>query len=68
MLKQAAQTGDREARFALFQEMEAILVEEAPMLPVYFYTSVVLLDPSVKGWYPTILDNHPYKYVYLEAE
>jgi oligopeptide transport system substrate-binding protein len=48
--------------------MEAILVDEAPMLPVYFYTNVVLMDPSVKGWYPTILNNHPYKYVYLEAE
>ncbi|RKX33897.1 MAG: peptide ABC transporter substrate-binding protein, partial [Verrucomicrobia bacterium] len=68
LLKQAARTGDREERFALFQKMEAILVEEAPMLPVYFYTNVVLMDPSVKGWYPTILDNHPYKYVTLKAE
>ena len=68
LLKLAARTGDQEERFALFQKMEAILVEEAPMLPVYFYTNVYLMDPSVKGWYPTILDNHPYKYVYLEAE
>jgi oligopeptide transport system substrate-binding protein len=68
LLRQAAQTADQVERYALFQEMEAILVKEAPMLPVYFYTSVVLMDPSVKGWYPTILDNHPYKYVYLEAE
>jgi oligopeptide transport system substrate-binding protein len=67
-LKEAGRTADREERYAHFQKMEAILVEEAPMLPVYFYTNVVLMDPSVKGWYPTILDNHPYKYVYLEAE
>ena len=67
-LHKAAATPDPEERFALFQDMEAILIEEAPMLPVYFYTNAYLLNPSVKGWNPTILDNHPYKYVYLEAE
>ena len=67
-LKEAGRTADQEERYDLFQKMEAILVEETPMLPVYFYTNVVLMDPSVKGWYPTILNNHPYKYVYLEAE
>jgi oligopeptide transport system substrate-binding protein len=67
LLKQAALTGDQVESQALFQKMEAILVNEAPMLPVYFHTSVVLMNPSVKGWYPTILDNHSYKYVCLEA-
>jgi len=67
LLGESGATRDPQKRFALFQEMEAILVEEAPMLPVYFYTNAYLLNPSVKGWNPTILDNHPYKHVYLEA-
>jgi len=25
-----------------------------------------LRSPTVKGWYPTLLDHHPYKYVRLE--
>ena len=45
---------------------EAILLEDAPILPVYFYTHAFLIRPSLKGWYPTILDHHPYKYVHLE--
>jgi hypothetical protein len=24
------------------------------------------LSPKVKGWYPTLLDSHPYKYLDLE--
>ena len=68
MLRESARTRDPEERFAIFQKMEALLLEEGPMLPVYFYTNAYLLDPSVKGWNPTILDNHPYKYVYLDAE
>ncbi|MEZ5275292.1 MAG: peptide ABC transporter substrate-binding protein [Opitutaceae bacterium] len=68
MLRESARTRDPDERFAIFQKMEAVLIEEAPMLPIYFYTNAYLLDPAVKGWNPTILDNHPYKYVYLDAE
>ena len=36
-----------------------------PILPIYFYVHVTLRDPSVKGWHPTLLDHHPYQFVYL---
>jgi oligopeptide transport system substrate-binding protein len=41
-------------------------LDEAPILPVYFYTHTFLIRAEVKGWYPTILDHHPYEYVRLE--
>ena len=66
LIGEASQTGDRAARYAAFQKAEAILLEDAPILPVYFYTHAFLIRPSVKGWYPTILDHHPYKYVWLD--
>ncbi|SVC36602.1 uncharacterized protein METZ01_LOCUS289456, partial [marine metagenome] len=25
-----------------------------------------LVKPNVHGWYPNILDHHPYKYIHLE--
>ena len=40
-------------------------MDELPILPIYVYTSKFLISPSVQGWYPTILNQHPYKYVYL---
>ena len=40
-------------------------MEESPIMPIYTYTRILLKHPTVKGWYPNILDIHPYKYVYL---
>ncbi len=66
LLRQAELAIDRTQRFALLQQAEARLLEAAPLIPVYYYTHVFLLQPSVKGWHPTLLDHHPYKHVWLE--
>ncbi len=55
-----------EERIACYQRMEEILLEELPIIPIYFYTRPYLLDSSVKGMEPNPLDHHPYKYVWLE--
>jgi oligopeptide transport system substrate-binding protein len=67
LIEQAARTHDPSARFEVFQKAEAILLDEMPLIPIYFYTRVHLQRPEVKGWFPTLLDNHPYKYVFLES-
>ena len=61
----AARTASTEARQDLFQQAEALLVADAPFIPLYTYTHVFLKNPSVHGWYPTLLDHHPYKHVSL---
>ena len=66
LIAEAGRTADAAARFGLFQKAEAILLAEMPIIPIYFYTKVNLRRPEVKGWHPNILDNHPYKYVYLD--
>jgi oligopeptide transport system substrate-binding protein len=66
LLQAALATEDKEERYAIYQKMDAILVEELPILPIYYYTRVRAISPAVKGYYPTLLDNHPYKHVYLE--
>jgi len=66
LLFEAARTADATARNALYQKAEALLLEDPPFIPIYHYTHVFLLQPSVKGWSPNLLDHHPYKYVYLE--
>ncbi len=66
LIAEAGRTSDQAARYRAFQQAEAILLDDAPILPVYFYTHAFLIRPEVKGWWPTILDHHPYKYVYLE--
>jgi oligopeptide transport system substrate-binding protein len=67
LLFQAARTADIDARNALFQQAEALLVSEAPFIPLYTYTHVFLKNPAVQGWHPTLLDHHPYKQVFLQG-
>ena len=68
LLVEAARTVDEAARNVLYGKAEAILLAESPVIPIYFYTHVYLRRPSLKGWYPTLLDHHPYKALYLESE
>lgn len=67
LLFEAARTADITARNALYQKAEALLLEDPPFIPIYHYTHVFLLQPSVKGWHANLLDHHPYKHVYLES-
>jgi len=57
---------DQATRYEIYQRMDEILLEEMPVIPLYNYKKIYALSPKVKGWYPTLLDNHPYKYVDLE--
>lgn len=67
LLFAAARERDNGTRRAMLQKAEAILLERAPLIPLYHYTHVFLIQPSVRGWHPTVLDHHPYKHVWLEA-
>lgn len=62
----AARTTDPTARLALLQKAEALLLESAPIIPIYHYTHIFLIQPAVRGWHSTLLDHHPYKNVWLE--
>lgn len=66
LLFSAARTADVPSRNALFARAEAILLADAPIIPLYHYTHVYLIRKSVQGWYPTLLDHHPYKGVWLQ--
>ena len=66
LLREAALKSDPAARFALFREAEALLMDAQPILPVAYYTRNYLLCPEVKGWHPLLLDNHPWAAIRLE--
>ncbi len=68
LLYRAARTTDAAERNALYRQAEEILLNESPILPLYYYTHVFLIHPSVQGWHPTLLDHHPWKHVRLSSE
>jgi oligopeptide transport system substrate-binding protein len=66
LLFEANRTRDSAARFELLRQAETRLLNQAPIIPLYTFTHVFAIDPSVRGWHPTLLDHHPYKHVWLE--
>ncbi len=66
-LYQSRIASSQEDRFGYFKSAEELLIREQPIIPIYFYTSVYLKHPAVKGYHPTLLNYHPWKHVFLEA-
>ncbi len=67
LLGEAARARDPVARFEIFQKAEALLLEEAPVAPIYFTTSAYLIHLAVKNWESSALNYHRYQLVRLEA-
>ena len=67
LINQSQIAKDSRTRYQFLKEAETMLIKEQPIVPLYFYTSVYLKHPAVKGYYPTLLNYHPWKHVYLEA-
>jgi hypothetical protein len=53
------------AAVAVPARAEARLISQAPVLPVVFNKNKFLIRPEVQGWYPTLLDQHPFTAVKL---
>jgi oligopeptide transport system substrate-binding protein len=50
LLDQAAVEQDQQKRFALYQQAEQMIVQDAAMLPLYFGRSYVVVKPYVQGY------------------
>ncbi|MEK6234750.1 MAG: hypothetical protein N2C14_08560, partial [Planctomycetales bacterium] len=58
-LELAPRESDPVKRMALLRKAEAILMEELPVLPIYYYVSKNMFRSYVKGLHPNIQDVHP---------
>jgi oligopeptide transport system substrate-binding protein len=67
LLDQAAAERDGAIRARLLQEAERVLLEDLPIIPIYFYVSKHLVKPWVGGFEPNIMDHHPTKDLYIRA-
>jgi oligopeptide transport system substrate-binding protein len=63
----AALTVDAAQRYELFQRAEALLLEQAPIIPLVFGARNYLIDPAVRGWEPAPLGMYQYKKIYLQS-
>lgn len=59
-------TADPQQRFEYFQQAEAILLDQASVIPLFFDTQVYLKQPTVHGWEPSKINFHRFKNLWLE--
>jgi oligopeptide transport system substrate-binding protein len=56
---------DMVKRAELLQGAERELLEDMPLMPIYFYVRMRLLKPWVGGFEPNIMDHHYHKNFYI---
>jgi oligopeptide transport system substrate-binding protein len=64
----AAIETDAQQRDARFAEAEAILLEELPILPLYYYVSRNLVNPRLGGFHANVQDDHFPKFWYWMSD
>ncbi len=68
LIEQAATEADPEQRMEILREAEEILMEELPIIPIYFYVTTNMVQPYVKGFHPNVIDTHPLHLLRIEKE
>lgn len=65
LLDRAANTADPRARFETLQKAEALMLESAPIVPLFHRAKNYLIHPAVKNWEPSPLGLHRYQLIQL---
>jgi len=68
LIKTAKTTTDQAIRMRAMHEAEKLLMTDAVIAPIYFYTNPVLVKPYVKGYVRSILGHLYFKRAYLERK
>ncbi|NLN93286.1 MAG: peptide ABC transporter substrate-binding protein [Candidatus Hydrogenedens sp.] len=68
LLEEAYTSSDEVKRLALLEEAEKLLLEECPVIPIYFYTWKFLKAPELQGIAPNILGYIRWKDLFLAEE
>ena len=55
----AASESDPAKRMEMLSRAEQIFIDEMPVIPIYFYTSLNIVKGNVRGFFPSAQDLHP---------
>jgi len=61
----AGQESDNVKRYALFEQAERVLEDDAAYIPLYYYATRHLVKPYLRGWQSNVMDRNLSRYMYL---
>ncbi len=67
LLEQAAQAGNSALRSDLLRQAEQLLLDDAPVIPLFFRSSKRLIKPHVRGYRDNPLDHLPSRQLRIEG-
>lgn len=65
LLDRAAQEADERTRYALLEQAEQALNQDAAYIPLYYYATRHLVKPYVRGWQSNLLDRNLSRYMFI---
>lgn len=68
LVSAAGRERDGTHRMKMLHDAEAILMDEAPILPIYFYVTKNMWKPNIEGIYDNVRDTHPYNRIRLTGQ
>lgn len=66
LLAEAHTASDASSRLVALREAERVMLDEMPVIPLYWAKRTYLKSPAVGGWHPLLLDNHPFDAVSVD--
>jgi len=68
LIAEAARESDKARRMRMLERAERILMDEMPIIPIYFYVSKNMVKPYVRGWYSNLQDIHPLRSIWIDHD
>jgi peptide/nickel transport system substrate-binding protein/oligopeptide transport system substrate-binding protein len=61
-------TEDGRKRWETLAEAETLLLSRGTVLPISYSPAINIVDTDeIEGWYPNVLDIHPFKYMSFKS-
>ncbi|MCG8448045.1 MAG: ABC transporter substrate-binding protein, partial [Pirellulales bacterium] len=68
LMAESTRERDPDKRLRILERGERILMDELPIVPIYFYVSKNMVKPHVRGFYNNVQDTHPVGAMWIDHE
>lgn len=66
LIADAAKEPNKVKRIEILQSAERLLMDEMPIIPIYYYVSRNVVRPRVRGFYNNLQDLHPLNAIWID--